>query len=411
MVESFESRLEKYAEVIVHAGVNLQPGQKLVINAPVLAAPLVRKATAIAYRAGCPLVDVMWNDDQVTLARFQHAPRDSFEEFPVWTSKAQEEYIRGGAAILSIAGSDPDLLKEQDPALIQTAMQTQMKHRRPIMELISQNKTNWCVVAMPVASWASKVFPDLPPDEREARLWDAVLDAVRINEPDPVQAWKEHVQKLIERCDWLTHKQYRALRYTGPGSDLTIGLPAGHIWIGGSMQSEAGTRFIPNMPTEEVFTLPHRNQADGVITASLPLSYSGKLIKNFSLTFKDGRVVDAKAEQGQEILENLLNSDEGARRLGEVALVPDGSPVARSGLLFYNTLYDENAASHFALGRAYTFTLSGSQSMTSEAFQSAGGNSSLVHVDFMVGSNQMDVDATNQDGSTEPLMRQGVWVV
>ncbi len=409
MQMDFESKLQKYADVIVRAGLNLQPGQKLVIMAPVQTAVLVRKVAASAYQAGCRFVDVLWNDEQVVLARYQYAPRDSFEEYAAWMPQALQSYVNEGAAVLSLLAADPDLLKDQDPALIQTAMQTQMKHNRAVLEQIGGNQVNWCVISMPVPAWAGKVFPGLPPAEQEARLWEAIFEVVRLNEPDPVAAWKEHDRALTLRCDRLNQKQYRALRYRGPGTDLTVGLPAGHVWMGGSAQTVTGIRFIPNLPTEEVFTLPHKDQVDGVVTASLPLSYGGKLIQNLSLTFRAGRVVDFRADTEQETLEKLLNTDEGARRLGEVALVPYGSPVSRSGLLFYNTLFDENAASHFALGRAYPFTLSGGQDLTPEAFEAAGGNNSMTHVDFMVGSNQLDVDAVLPDGSVEPLMRRGEW--
>jgi aminopeptidase len=408
--ENFNARLEKYAEIIVRAGLNLQEGQRLVINAPVQTAQLVRKVAASAYRAGCRLVDVIWNDDQVTLARFQHAPRDSFEEYPTWLPKAAEEYIQNGAAYLALAAADPDLLKDQDPQLIRTVMQTRMKYHRPVSELISKNHTNWCVVSMPIQSWADKVFPDVGPADREQHLWEAIFDVVRLNEPDPVQAWKDHVQKLARRCGYLNQKQYQALKYRGPGTDLTVGLPEGHIWMGGAIDSASGIRFIPNMPTEEVFTLPHREKVEGTLAATMPLSYGGKLIKDFSLTFKEGKVIDYSAGEGEEILGNLLDTDEGARRLGEVALVPYHSPISESKLLFYNTLFDENAASHFAVGRAYQFTLEGSETMSPEAFEAAGGNNSIVHVDFMIGSNHMDVDAVTRSGDVEPLMRQGDWV-
>jgi len=409
MADPMDSRLEQYAGIIVGAGLNLQKGQKLVVNAPVQTAPLVRKIAAKAYEMGCPLVDVFWGDDQVTLARFEHAPRDSFEEYPTWLPEAQYKYIQEGAAFLSLAAADPDLLKDQDPQLVRTAMQTRMKYHRPNSELLSKNKTNWCVVSMPIPSWANKMFPDLPEQEREARLWDAIFNVVRMNEPDPVASWKKHVRGLAARCDYLNDKQYRALHYKAPGTDLRVGLPVGHRWKGGSIESETGTTFIPNLPTEEVFTLPHKDQVDGTLAATMPLSYGGKLIRNFSMTFKDGRVTGVKAEAEQEVIENLLDTDEGARHLGEVALVPYSSPVSQSGLLFYNTLFDENAASHFALGRAYAFTISGGEAMTPEAFQAAGGNISLVHVDFMVGSNQMDVDAITRDGKVESLMRKGEW--
>jgi aminopeptidase len=410
LIVDFENTLQKYADLIVQVGLNLRAGQKLLVRAPIQAAALVRLVTASAYRAGACFVDVLYSDEEITLARYENAPRDSFTEFPAYRAKVLEEYAANGDAMVSIYAENPDLLKGQDPNLIGIATKTAATHGLPSSQLIARNNTNWLVVSIPIPSWAAKVFPGLSTEDQMAKLWNAIFEVTRLNQPDPVADWKEHVRQLGVRKEMLNRKHYAALHYHAPGTDLTIGLPDGHIWYGGAVKATNGISFIPNMPTEEVFTMPHKDRVDGVISASLPLSYSGTLIENFSLTFKDGKVVDYKAEKGGHALKNLLEMDEGSVRLGEVALVPHNSPIAQSKMMFFNTLFDENAASHLALGRAYQFTMQGGEKMSEEQFAAAGGNTSLTHVDFMVGSDKMDIDAVTASGAVEPLMRGGNWV-
>lgn len=409
MDHGFEERLAKYAEVAVRVGVGLEPGQRLMVQAPVASAPLVRKVAESAYRAGSRLVDVFWNDEAITLARFEHAPKDSFAEFPAWRSEALLAAAERGDALLTVTGSDPDLLRDQDPELVATVMRVAQEHGRPLSQKIMSKATNWSIVAQPVPSWAAKVFPDQAKDDAVGMLWKAVFAACRVDAADPVAAWRAHGEALRARAAYLSAQGYRALRFLAPGTDLTLELPEGHLWHGGGGTSRRGVDFIPNLPTEEVFTLPHREGAEGVVRATKPLAYGGTLIQGLSLTFKEGRVTGLTAEKGEETLRKLLATDEGAARLGEVALVPESSPIARSGLLFYNTLFDENAASHLAVGRAYRFCLGGGAEMDDDAFTAAGGNDSLVHVDFMIGSSEMDVDGVTRDGAKEPLMRAGDW--
>ncbi|MHB0924069.1 MAG: aminopeptidase [Bellilinea sp.] len=410
MSEQFEKNLEQYAELIVRVGLNLRAGQKLIIRVPIEGAPLARLVAASAYRAGACLVDVLYSDEHLTLIRYENAPRDSFAEFPAYRSKALAEYAGQGEAMLAIVGEDPDLLKDQDPALIAIAQKTAMTHAREYLDYITTNRNNWLVVAMPIPSWAAKVFPGLSADEQMQKLWEAIFKVTRIGQGDPVALWKEHLRQLTARSTLLNEKHYAALKYRAPGTDLTIGLPEKHLWAGGQEHAANGITFVANMPTEEVFTMPHKDRVDGVIRATLPLSYGGTLIENFSLTFKEGKVVDFKAEKGQEVLQSLLDTDEGARRLGEVALVPQSSPVAQAKMMFFNTLFDENASSHLAFGKAYPFTMQGGDAMTEEQFAAEGGNNSLAHVDFMVGSEKMDIDGVMADGKVEPLIRGGEWV-
>lgn len=409
MLPEMQQALRQYADLAVRVGLNLRAGQRLIVRAPLQTAPLVRLIAASAYRAGASLVDVQWRDDELTLIRFQEAPRDSFEQFPSWQAQALLESAERGDAFLSIVADDPDLLKGQDPALVGIAQKTAARQYQPFQRLMARNATNWLVISAPIESWAAKIFPHEPPEQRETRLWEAIFRVCRIGQADPVAAWQAHVERLVATSDYLNHRRYAALKYRAPGTDLTIGLPDGHRWASGRVTSENGIAFIPNMPTEEVFTLPHRGQVSGVVSSTRPLSLDGALIDDFSLTFAEGRVVDVRARSGESHLRRLIETDEGAGRLGEVALVPHSSPIAQSGLLFYNTLFDENAASHLALGRAYRFSLAGGEALSEEQFGQAGGNTSLIHTDFMIGSGQMDVDGVRQDGTVEPLMRAGEW--
>jgi len=407
---TFENKLQKYVDVAIKVGVNLQPGQRLIIRyAPVEAASFVRQMVASAYKAGARLVDVFWRDDEIILNRFKYAPRDSFEEFPTWITEAQTAAVERGDAILTFLATNPDLLSGQDPELVALRMKTLQKNMLSFSSLIMRDATNWSIISYPIKDWAAKVFPNVNPDTSVEKLWGRIFEACRINGDDPVAAWQAHNKKLSARSEYLSSKQYTALKYTAPGTDFTLGLPEGHIWKGAESTSQTGIRFIANIPTEEVFTMPHKEHADGVITASKPLNYGGTLIENFSLTFKNGKVVDVKAEKGEKVLKALVATDEGSSRLGEVALVPYSSPISQLGLLFYNTLFDENAASHLALGRAYKFTMQDGAKMTDDEFSAHGGNYSLAHVDFMVGNAKMNVDGITAAGKTEPIMRQGEW--
>jgi aminopeptidase len=409
MGSDFAQLLERYADLVIRVGLNLRPGQRLLIEAPIEAAPLARLIISGAYQAGARFVDVLWSDDQTTLARFQYAPRDSFEEFPVWQSDLLAEYARRGDAIVSIYATDPELLANQDPKLVATVERVSSQHFQPYLDLLVRSAMNWLVISAPIPSWAAKVFPHEAPERQVERLWDAIFEVCRLKQDNPIAAWQAHIERMTAWAEYLNRKQYRALKYTAPGTDLTVGLPRGHLWKSARDTTTNGIAFTPNLPTEEVFTMPHREQVNGVVTSSRPLNYGGTLIDNFRLTFADGRVVEASAEAGEEQLRNLLATDEGASRLGEIALVPYSSPISQSGLLFYNTLFDENAASHIALGRAYAFTLKGGTTMSEEQLAEAGANHSLVHVDFMIGSQHMDIDGVCEDGTTEPVMRGGEW--
>jgi aminopeptidase len=418
MSAQFERNLEKYADVIVGVGLNLQPGQRLLImgvpqvgiyGVPLELAPLVRLVTTKAYQAGARLVDVMWNDEQLRLARFQHAPRDSFGEFPPWRADVPFEVAQAGDAVLLLYAENPDLLTDEDPDLISSAQQAAFQHMKPFSELRRKSATNCLIASAAVEGWPAKVFPDLPATDGKARLWDTIFEICRVKQPDPISAWEDHIGDLAARRDYLNQKRYAALRLTGPGTDLTAGLPRGHVWRSARMMGGNGVDYVGNIPTEEVFTIPHRDLVEGVVTSTKPLNLGGSRIEEFSLVFSGGRVEKATARKGEASLLKLLETDGGARRLGEVALVPHSSPISQSGLLFCNILFDENAASHLALGQAGQYNMEGGEDMSAGEFAAAGGNQSLIHVDFMVGSGEVDVDGLAADGTAEAVMRQGEW--
>lgn len=410
MTPEFERALSAYAELIVKVGLNLQPGQRLMIRGPLESAPLVRLVATHAYELGSPLVETVWNDPHLLLARYKFAPRDSFDVHSDWWWRAGLELVEAGGALLSISGIDPYLLKGVDPALIATLQRAEGKAAVPFSSLISADAINWCVVGYATAGWAARVFPDLPPDQAQERLWEAIYRTVRLDTADPLAAWEAHSASLAARTAFLNEKQYDALHYTGPGTDLTIGLPDNHVWLGGAAPTGLGIANVANMPTEEVFTAPHRARVNGTVQATMPLNIGGNLIENFSLTFANGRVAEVRAEKGESLLRAQVEMDEGAAHLGEVALVPHSSPISQAGILFYNTLYDENASSHLAIGRAYRNCIAGSEGLTDEEFAQLGGNTSANHLDFMIGSAEIDIDGLTADGSREPLMRRGEWV-
>jgi aminopeptidase len=404
------ARLDRLAAVAIHTGLGLADGQELVITASVDALPLVRRITEHAYRAGASRVTTFLSDDEATLARFRYAPDTSFDTAATWLQDGIAEAFRRGAARMAIAGGNPSLLAEADPEKVGRANRAASKAGRPAMELITRHAINWTIVAAATPAWAAAVFPGEPEAAAMARLWEAIFAASRVDAPDPVAAWKDHDAGLRRRAAFLNVRRYSALAYRGPGTDLRVGLGDDHIWLGGGTTAGNGLDCIPNIPTEEVFTTPHCQRTQGTVTATKPLSYQGTLINGIRVRFEAGRVVESHATEGEAVLRKMLETDDGASRLGEVALVPHSSPIAKSGLLFQNTLFDENAASHIALGQAYSTCIRGGDTMDAAALATLGANDSLIHVDWMIGSGQMDVDGITANGNPEPLMRQGEWV-
>lgn len=406
--QEFDDLLSKYADVVVKVGLSLRNDQRLTVRAILEDAPFIRKVTESAYKAGVRYVDVLWADEPSERIRMEHADDDALIVIPDWVLPRFEEYYKRGDAELAIHSSDPDLLDGIDPDRIAKSRKVRMeKIIGPLRKY--ESMSNWCVVATATPSWAKKVFPDMPVEEAQDKLWEMIFKACRIDTPDPVAAWKEHTDKLTKYKDYLNTKCYTALHYTAPGTDLTVGLPEKQVWSGAQETFKNGVTCTVNIPTEEVFTAPHRDKVNGYVKASLPLNLSGSLVEDFSVTFENGRATKVTAKKGESNLQKLLETDESASFLGEVALVPNSSPIKQAGILFYNTLFDENASCHIAFGNAYRTSIQGGDDMTDEAFKAEGGNQSLVHTDFMIGSAEMDIDGINADGTTEPIMRQGEW--
>jgi len=410
-IPTTDTRLDKLAEVAVRVGLNLAEGQELVMTAGIDSLPLARRITEAAYKAGASLVTTILGDDQMALARYKYARDESFDHAAGWMFEGMAAAYRSGAARLAIVGDDPNLLAGQDPEKIARANRARSKAYRPALELITASAINWTLVPFANAAWARTVFPDVAEDVAVAKLWDAIFAATRADRPDPAAAWEAHNATLLAKRDILTGHNFRALRFTGPGTDLKVGLADGHAWMGGISTAKNGISSNPNIPTEEVFTTPHAAMTEGTVSATKPLAHGGTLIRDIKVRFAGGQVVEAHASTGEEVLQKMIGTDEGARRLGEVALVPHSSPIAQSGLLFFNTLFDENAASHIALGQAYKKCFVNSKTLTDEQFTAAGGNSSLIHVDWMIGSASVDVDGLDAAGNATPVMRKGEWAL
>ncbi|SEM88545.1 aminopeptidase [Bradyrhizobium sp. OK095] len=402
-------KLDRLAEVAVKVGLGLRPGQDLLVTAPAIALPLVRRIAAHAYKAGAGIVTPILSDEEMTLARYRHGHDSSFDHAANWLYEGMAKAFSDNTARLAIVGDNPMLLSNEDPSKVARASKANSMAYQPALEKIVNFDINWNIIAYPSPSWAKQVFPNDPEDVAIGKLADAIFAASRVDRDDAMANWASHNAVLRERTNWLNGQHFRALQYSGPGTDLTIGLADGHEWEGGASVSKNGISCNANIPTEEVFTTPHCRRVYGHVVSSKPLSYQGTLIDNIAVRFEDGRIVDAKASRGAEVLNKVLDTDEGARRLGEVALVPHSSPISQSGLLFYNTLFDENAASHIALGQCYSKCFVNGAQLTPQQIAAQGGNQSLIHIDWMIGSAETDIDGILADGSKVPVFRKGEW--
>ncbi len=402
-------KLDRLAEVAVKVGLGLRPGQDLLLTAPAIALPLVRRIAVHAYKAGAGIVTPILSDEEMTLARYRYGHDTSFDRAAGWLYEGMAKAFSDNTARLAIVGDNPMLLSGEDPSKVARASKANSMAYQPALEKIVNFDTNWNIIAYPTPAWAKQVFPGEPEEIAVGKLADAIFAASRVDRLDAIDNWASHNAVLRERTNWLNGKRFRALHYTGPGTDLTIGLADGHEWEGGASVSKNGISCNANIPTEEVFTTPHCRRVYGHVVSSKPLSYQGTLIDNIAVRFEDGRIVDAKASRGAEVLNKVLDTDEGARRLGEVALVPHSSPISQSGLLFYNTLFDENAASHIALGQCYSKCFVNGAQLTPQQIAAQGGNQSLIHIDWMIGSAETDIDGILADGSKVPVFRKGEW--
>ncbi|MFD1735091.1 aminopeptidase [Bacillus salitolerans] len=408
-MSTFQEKLKKYAEITVKIGLNIQKGQILLINAPIVSAEYVREVAKAAYDAGAKNVHVEWVDEELSKIKYEQAPEESLMHFPSWKAKGYEEMAKDGCAYLAISASNPDLLKGVSAERVAMTRKAQAEAMGSFRSMTRSNQISWCVVSVPTPEWAAKVFPHLSEEKQVPALWESIFACTRATLDDPIKAWEEHSKQLLNKVEFLNSKKYKKLHYRGPGTDLFIELPEKHIWVGGGGTNAKGVPFIPNMPTEEVFTTPLMEGVNGTVSSTKPLILAGNVVDEFSLTFEKGRIIDFQAKEGYDALKQLIETDEGSHFLGEIALVPHHSPISNTNVLFYNTLFDENASNHLAIGNAYPICIEGGTNMNAEELKQNGSNSSLVHVDFMIGSAEMDIDAETADGVIEPLFRNGNW--
>ena len=400
--------LEKYALLLIKTGINIQKNQILVISSPIECASFVRILSKIAYTEGAREVVINWHDELSSKIKFMHAPEEVFEEYPDWQRDFYLSNVRKGAAFLSISASDPELMKEVNPERMAKTHKAASNAIKEYRDRLMSNRNVWCVASIPTISWSKKVFPELSEDEAVEKLWNSIFKTVRVDTIDPVASWETHKSNLKKSMDFLNGNNFEYLQYKNAlGTDLKIELPENHLWLGGSDYSPEGIEFIANMPTEEVFTLPKKTGVNGIVVSSKPLNYNGNLIEEFSLTFKQGKIVDFKAKKGYDILKSIIETDEGSHYLGEVALVPHDSPISNSNILFYNTLFDENASCHLAIGKAYPVCIKNGENLSDEELLKSGVNDSNVHVDFMVGSEDLQIIGITADGKEVPVFKNG----
>lgn len=403
------AHIDRLAELAVKTGLALIPGQDLMITAPIEALPLVRKITDYAYKSGAGVVTPIFSDPEMVLSRYRNALDTSFDQAANWLYDGMGAAFDNNTARLAIVGDDPMLLANEDPEKVGRVNKANSQALTPARERITRFDINWNIVAWPGLAWAKRMFPDLPENEAQGKLAEAIFSASRVNVSNPIEAWNNHNKNLRKRSDWLNQQNFASLHFSGPGTDLTVGLADDHEWMGGASLARNGITCNPNIPSEEVFTTPHCMKVQGQVSSTKPLSHQGTLIDNICVKFEAGSITEAHASKGEEVLLKVLDSDEGARRLGEVALVPHSSPISQSGLLFYNTLFDENAASHIALGQCYSKCFKGGENLSKDEIIKRGGNSSMIHIDWMIGSEEINVDGMNSNGASIPIFRNGEW--
>jgi aminopeptidase len=403
--------LDRYAKVAINVGLRPEPNQQIVLTAPLEARELVLKIAKHAYERGASVVYPLYEDDALTLTRYKHARDDAFNHAPAWLYTGMDQAFKAGAARLAIKGGNPSLLSGQDPVRVGNANKALSQASRPAYEEITKFSINWSLLNYVTPGWAKAVFPELSEEEAVKKLWHAVFRASRIDCEDPVANWTEHNANLHRRVELLNDKRFHELHFKGPNTDLHVGLANQHLWCGGSERAGNGVWANPNIPTEEVYTTPHRLRTNGIVTSTRPLSYGGTLIRDIVAEFKDGKIVKVSASEGQAVLEKMLATDDDASRLGEVALVPNSSPISQEGIIFQNTLFDENASCHIAQGECYPTCVIGGTEMTKELLTAHGGNHSLIHVDWMIGGPEMNVDGVYESGEVVPVMRKGEFVL
>ncbi len=402
--------LKKYVNLSLEIGINLQKNQILVIMSPVETADFTRLLVERAYLLGASEVVVHWSDDFCKKMTFTYGQKNIFEEMPQWQVDSLMHYANKGAAFLSISASDPELLSGIDGEKIGAYQKTRGQSLKPYYDKLMVNEFQWNIISVPTLPWAKKVFPNLSDEEAISSLWEAILKSTKTDTENPVETWKNHLSLLKEKMDYLNKKQFEKFVITNSlGTNLTVKLPKNHIWASGKDVTQAGVEFVANIPTEEVFSMPHKYGVDGIVYASKPLNYGGTLIEDFSLTFKDGKIIDFSAKSGYSALKNLISIDDGAKYLGEIALVPFDSPISNLGILFFNTLFDENASCHLAIGQAYSSCIENGDKLSSEEMEEVGMNDSLTHVDFMFGTRDLSIIGFEKNGNFENIFTNGNW--
>lgn len=406
-----KENIRNYAKLVITKGINIQKDQILVINSSVEVFDFTREVVEIAYLNGASEVVVNWRDGITERLRFLYGKDDIFEVYPEWKKESLEYYRKKGAAFLSISSSDPELLKGVDTSKIAKDQKAKSIALKEYYENIMGNSNQWCVISVPTKTWAKAIFKDCSEDEAVSKLWEIILKIVRADKEDPIFEWEKHLKSLKNTMEFLNSKKFKLLKYKNSlGTNLTIELPKGHKWLGGGEDSKEGVHFIANIPTEEVFTLPYKTGVNGVVYSSKPLIHSGNIIDEFRLEFKDGKVIDYSAKQGEEILKEIFNTDENSKYLGEVALVPFDSPISNSNIIFYDTLFDENASCHLAIGSAYTVCLENAENLDEEELEKLGVNVSLNHIDFMIGTSDLEIIGVDESGNESYIMKDGNFV-
>ncbi|WP_075619017.1 aminopeptidase [Paenisporosarcina indica] len=406
---TFDEKLAEYADLAVRVGLNVQSGQYVLINTTTDTLDFTRVVVQKAYEAGARRVHVNFTDGTISRAFYDMAPDSEMNEFPAWMVAQREELIEQQGALLWIDAEDPDLLSGVPAKRISTQQKVAGRALEKYRAAVMSDKIAWSIIAIPSEKWAAKVFPNLPKDEQISSLWEAIFKTVRIGEGTALEKWKTHIEELESRATTLNNKRYKKIIYKAPGTELSIELPEKHLWISGASRTPDQTAFIANMPTEEVYTAPLKLGVNGYVRNTKPFVYSGNVIDGFTLTFENGKIVKALADVGNDLLQELIQNDEGSAYLGEIALVPHESPISSSGILFYNTLFDENASNHLAIGEAYPTCVEGARDLEEAQLQALGINTSITHEDFMIGSAEMDIDGEHEDGTTEPIFRKGNW--
>jgi aminopeptidase len=412
-----QAQIDSYAELLVKVGVNLQPGQQVVIRvgretapAPLEVAPFVHALARQSYASGASYVHVLWADAEIARLSMQHASDEQLASYPAWENTWLLELVAQNAALIMLSAPTPEAFQGVDPRRLTIRGQAMAQALHPFSQQQMVGAISWLIAAVPTSAWAARVFPDLPSETALEKLWALIRRATRLDADNPVAAWVAHLAQLRRRCELLEQARLRSLHYIGPGTDLTVDLLPESIWTScASSQNKRGAPFVPNMPSDEVFTTPLRNGGHGTVRSTLPLYYNGTLIEDIVLRFEQGKIVEATSSTGIEVLRGALDTDEGARYLGEIALVPVDSPVASLRTVFFNTLFDENASCHLAFGRGIAQGLRGGNSLTADELLAQGVNESAVHVDLMIGSEHLDLDGITASGQTIPLLRQGRW--